>query len=96
MMPISRSYEQACHGRQPVRHSLSRSVRSVGRAKRVVHVQVGQRGQLVCETTIIRLFFRVEAHVLQQQHLSWLKLLSSGPGNRPHAIASKAHARAIT
>jgi len=43
-------------------------VRAVGRAERVVHVEVAQRGERLGEGGVVRLFARPEARVLDQRH----------------------------
>ena len=58
---------------------LGRGVGAVGRAKGVVDVQIGQRGQLRGEGRIVLLLFGVEARVLQQEHVARLGRLRRPP-----------------
>ena len=54
--------------------SHDRSMRAVRGAEGVVHVQLPERRQPVCEFRVVRLLLGVKAHVLQQQNLAVLEL----------------------
>ena len=50
-----------------LRNALGRGVRAMRRPERVVHVDVGERRQLLRERRVVLLLFRVEAQVLEQR-----------------------------
>ena len=50
----------------------------MGDAEGVVHVEVGQGGELAGERVVVRLLLRVEAQVLQQQHLAFAERSDGG------------------
>ena len=52
--------------RHEVRDALGRGVRAMRRAERVVHVDVGERRQLLRERRVVLLLLGVEADVLEQ------------------------------
>ncbi len=64
-------------------HADGRSVGSMGRAERVVHVDVGERGELAREALFVRLLAGVKAQVLEQQHLA----RSERPALRERSLA---------
>ena len=52
-------------GKQPG-HAYDRRMSTMGGRESVVHVKVGERRQLLRETLVVGLFFRVEAKVFEQ------------------------------
>ena len=82
-------------GLEIVRNALRRSVRAVRRAEGIVHVDLGQRRQRFRESRIVGFLFRVEAQVLEQQHLARLELARHLFGNLAHAIRREGHVDAI-
>ena len=77
--------------RQQLRHAFGRGVRAVARPERVVHVEVGQFGQLLRERRVVLLFFRVEADVLEEHDAVALRLrLLDRPARRlAHAVVGE-------
>ena len=63
-------HQQAGHGGQVVRDSLRGGVRAVSRAEGVVDVDVAERRQLLGEPGVVAGLLRVEAKVLQQEHVA--------------------------
>ena len=59
---------------------------AVGDAEGVVHVEVGQGGELAGERGVVCLFPRVEAQVLQQQHLALAERGDGGLDLRADAV----------
>jgi hypothetical protein len=57
------------------RHAGGRRVGAVGGAERVVHPDVGDRGELLRERLVVLLLLRVEAEVLEEQDLTVLEVL---------------------
>jgi hypothetical protein len=55
-------------------HAGRGSMRAVGRAKGVVHVDVGEGSELLGEGRVVLLLLRVEAQVLEQQDLAVAEL----------------------
>ena len=69
-------HEQAGGGRLQVpRDGRDRGVRPVGSGERVVDVAVRELGQLSREAVVVLFLLRMEAEVLQQQHLPGLQRL---------------------
>jgi hypothetical protein len=56
------------------RHAGRRRVRAVRRAERVIHPHVGEARQLAREGLVVRLLLRVEAEVLEEEHLPLLEV----------------------
>ena len=69
--------------------AFRRAVGAMGGAERVVHVNLGERGQLLRKLRHILLFFRVKAQVLEQQHFAVFESLGRGFRFRPNAIGHK-------
>ena len=67
--------------------------RPVRRAERIVHVEIGERRQLLRERRIVLFLFRVKAKVLEQQHAPARarSLLNGGLRRCADAIFSKRH-----
>ncbi len=63
----------------------------MGGAEGIVHVDLAERGQLLCECGIIGFLFGVEAQVLQQQHLAILELVRQLAREIADAIRRKSH-----
>ena len=61
----------AAFGHQ-ARHAFGRGMSTMGRAKRVVYIDVSDLGQIFGEGRIIGLFLVVIAYILQQQHIAGL------------------------
>jgi hypothetical protein len=62
-------------------------MRTMRGSKGIVHIDIAELSQLLGEFRIVLLFFGVQAEVLQQQHLSRLKLAESFVNRRAYAIA---------
>ena len=60
--------QEAGVGREQVRDPLGRGVRTMRRAERVVHVQVGLGGELLRQCGVVRRLARVEPRVLEHTH----------------------------
>jgi hypothetical protein len=59
-------------------------------SERIIDVHVGQRGQGIGEGVIVLRLTRVEAQVLQQEHLPWLQGGSAGRGvGTDHVIRTR-------
>ena len=63
-------------------------------AERVVHVDVGQRGELLGEGGIVLLLRGVEAQVLEQQHAAGRQRRDRLVGGRPDAVVGERDRRA--
>ena len=63
-----------------------RGVGAVGRAERVVHVDVAEGGQLGGECRVVRFLARVEAEVLAQENAAVGEGCGGVPGGRPDAV----------
>ena len=57
-------------GLEELGHTLSGGVSPVGGAEGVIHVHLGQTGELLGEAGFVLLFLSEEAHVLKQHHVS--------------------------
>ena len=77
--------QEARVGGKQARHALGRRVGAVRGPERVVHIEVGERGEPARELRVVCGLAGLEAAVLEQQHLARLevrgKRLDLGPGH---------------
>src|SRR5262249_55090712 len=66
-------------------------MRTMGRAKSIVHIHVGQRGKRLCEASLVRLFFRMKAQVFEQEHVARLQDVDQVLHDQPHAVRRCPH-----
>ena len=64
---------------------------TVSGTKGVVHINVGEAGELLSEGGIILFFFREEAHVLEQNHIAVGHGVHLGFGVRSDAAVGFGH-----
>ena len=85
-------HQQTC-GRllNETRDTFGRRVGAMRTAEGVIDVNLAQRGKLRGKLRIVRLFFGMEAQVLEQQHLARLKLARQLGCQLAHAIRRKGH-----
>ena len=81
--------EQARVGREQVGDPFGRRVRAMRGPERVVHVEVEARSELPREGRIVSLFLRMEADVLQHQHIARLHRADSPLDAWPHRVVEK-------
>ena len=67
---------------------------AVGSRKGVVAVDLAQAGQRSGEAGVVLLLLRVEADVLEQDQMPWLKGVHGVLGRLPDAVAREAHGQA--
>src|SRR5579875_6814 len=66
-------------------------MRAVSSAESIVDIEFAKRGQLPGECCFILLFSLVEAQILQQQHLAWLKRLDQSFNLRANRVGGHSH-----
>ena len=84
-------HQEARDGGQVVRDALGAGVGAVRGAKGVVDVDIAERGKLLREGGIVRLFLRMEAQVFEQQHLARLQRSRLRLDLRPDAVGRQRH-----
>ena len=80
-------HQQPGVGRQELGHADRRGVGPVRRPERVVDVDVGVRGEGRREGRVVGLLLRVEAEVLEHQHLARPEALDRVLGPDPERVA---------
>jgi hypothetical protein len=70
-------------------NACGRSMRPMRGAKRIVHVNVAQRGELFRKTVVVLLFFGMEAKVFEQQHIAIAQSIDGGCRKFANTIVSK-------
>src|SRR6266852_4430228 len=75
--------------RDVAHHPHRRGVRAVHGAERVVHVDVRDGGELAGEVLVVLLLLRVEAEVLEQEHLSLAQVGDELADSVPHAVVGE-------
>jgi len=84
-------HEQPRHGRQVMGDALRRSVGPVDGPEGIVDVDVGHVGQRLRELRIVCLLLRVEAEVLQQEHVPRPELVDRGHHARAQCVTGHPH-----
>ena len=79
--------------RHEMRDALDRRVGAMGRAERVVDVQLGQGGQLLRELRVVLFFLRMKPEILEQHHTAAAVMGGIDRGFRglPDAVGRKRH-----
>ena len=75
--------------RDEMRDPLGRSMCPVSAAKGVIHIDVTKAGELSREVHVVGFLARMEAQILEQQHLPRLQLARQLGGHVAHAIRRK-------
>src|SRR5207247_8837532 len=66
-------------------------MRTMGRAKSIVHIHGGQRGKGLREASLVRLFFRMKTQVFEQEHVTRLQGVDQVLHDRPYAVRRCPH-----
>jgi hypothetical protein len=74
-----------------VRNSLGTGMRPVHHAKAILHKHVCERRKSGSKRVVISLFLWVKTKVFEQEHLTWLQVLSGFLGALTHAIRGELH-----
>ena len=83
--------QQPGRARQQVRDALGGGVRAVGGAEGVVDVDIGELRERGRELRVVGRLARVEAQVLEQQHVAVAQLADGLLGDRPDAVGRPRH-----
>ena len=89
--------QQPSGGRRPAgrAHQVGQGddarVRAMRRAERVVHVRVGELGELSREADVVGLLSRIEAEVLEEDHVARLDVAADGLGPVADDLVERHH-----
>ena len=83
--------EPGDRGTQVLGHAGGRGVGAMGRAERVVHVGVAERGELAREPRVVLGLAPLPARVLEHEHRRRLEPVDAAPHLRPHDVGSLVH-----